>query len=72
MFINISPCDETGKCMGEEYFVEDSTELLGKPYHYKVLYNFIVYHFCTRVSVQFFSYATISVKLMDIHKLRFD
>ena len=37
MFINISPCDETGKCMGEEYFVEDSTELLGKPYHYKVI-----------------------------------
>ena len=36
MFVNISPCDESGKCMGEEYFVEDSSELLGKPYHYKV------------------------------------
>jgi len=37
MFINISPCDENGKCMGEEYFVEESSELLGKPYYYKVL-----------------------------------
>ena len=36
MFINISPCDENGKCMGEEYFVEESSELLGKPYYYKV------------------------------------
>ena len=36
MFINISPCDASGNCMGEEYFVEESSELLGKPYNYKV------------------------------------
>ena len=34
--MNIAPCDAAGKSLGDEYFVEESVELLGKPYHYKV------------------------------------
>ena len=39
MFVNISPCDVDGKTLGDEYFVEDSAELLGKPYSYKVIHS---------------------------------
>ena len=34
--INVSPCNPNGKALNEEFFVEDPSELLGKPYHFKV------------------------------------
>ena len=34
--VMISPCDEKGNSLGEDYFIEESSELLGKPYNYKV------------------------------------
>lgn len=34
--INVSPCNPNGKPLNEEFFVEDPSELLGKPYHFKV------------------------------------
>lgn len=34
--INVSPCDPNGKPLKEDVFVEDPSELLGKPYHFKV------------------------------------
>ena len=34
--VMISPCDDKGNSLGEDYFIEDSSELLGKPYNYKV------------------------------------
>ncbi|XP_046842712.1 kinesin-like protein KIF28P [Xenia sp. Carnegie-2017] len=36
MYVNVTPCNQNGKSLDEDYFVDDSKELLGKPYHYKV------------------------------------
>jgi hypothetical protein len=34
--VNVTPCNQSGKSLDEDYFVDDTKELLGKPYHYKV------------------------------------
>nr|XP_006814113.1 PREDICTED: kinesin-like protein KIF28P-like [Saccoglossus kowalevskii] len=36
MYINITPCTQTGKPIDEDMFVDDPFELLGKPFHFKV------------------------------------
>ncbi|XP_076448715.1 kinesin-like protein KIF28 isoform X2 [Babylonia areolata] len=36
LFVSITPCSQAGKALDEDYFVEDPTELLNKPYHFKV------------------------------------
>lgn len=35
--INITPCSQAGKPLDEDYFVEEPKDLIGKPYHFKVL-----------------------------------
>lgn len=37
LVVNVTPCTQTGKALDEDNFVENPTELLDKPYHYKVL-----------------------------------
>jgi len=37
ILINITPCSQAGKPLDEDYFVEEPKDLIGKPYHYKVL-----------------------------------
>ena len=36
LYVNVTPCTQSGKSLDEDYFVDDTKELLGKPYHYKV------------------------------------
>ncbi|EDO35613.1 predicted protein [Nematostella vectensis] len=36
IFVNVSPCTQTGKSLDEDYFVDEPKDLLGKPFHYKV------------------------------------
>jgi hypothetical protein len=36
LYVNVTPCNQSGKSLDEDYFVDDTKELLGKPYHYKV------------------------------------
>lgn len=36
LYVNVTPCTQNGKSLDEDYFVDDTKELLGKPYHYKV------------------------------------
>ncbi|KAK3716103.1 hypothetical protein QZH41_019651 [Actinostola sp. cb2023] len=36
LVVNVTPCTQTGKALDEDNFVENPTELLDKPYHYKV------------------------------------
>ncbi|XP_071088999.1 kinesin-like protein KIF28 isoform X1 [Haliotis cracherodii] len=36
LFVNVTPCTQSGKPFDEEYFVESPNELLQKPYHFKV------------------------------------
>jgi hypothetical protein len=36
MFVNVTPCTQTGKPLDEDYFVDNPSELVGKPYHFKV------------------------------------
>jgi len=35
--INVTPCTAQGKPLDEDHFVDDPKDLLGKPYHFKVL-----------------------------------
>ncbi|XP_069112007.1 kinesin-like protein KIF28 isoform X3 [Argopecten irradians] len=35
--VTVAPCDDKGRPLDEEFFVEDPSELLGKPFYYKVL-----------------------------------
>lgn len=37
MKVKLEPCDNKGKPIDEEAFVDDPHELLNKPYHFKVL-----------------------------------
>jgi len=34
--VNVSPCSEKGRPLGEEHYVDEPQELLGLPYHFKV------------------------------------
>ena len=34
--LNITPCDQKGDSVGEDFYLEDPSELLGKPYAFKV------------------------------------
>ncbi|ELT99958.1 hypothetical protein CAPTEDRAFT_223727 [Capitella teleta] len=34
--VHVAPCTQTGKPLDEDYFVDNPSELLGKPYHFKV------------------------------------
>ena len=36
MVINVAPCTESGKALDEDMFIEEPSELLGKPFHFKV------------------------------------
>ncbi|XP_067652315.1 kinesin-like protein KIF28 [Haliotis asinina] len=36
LYVNVTPCTQSGKPFDEEYFVESPNELLKKPYHFKV------------------------------------
>nr|XP_054748335.1 kinesin-like protein KIF28 isoform X2 [Lytechinus pictus] len=36
LIVNVSPCNQTGKTLPDDEFVDDPSELLGKPYHFKV------------------------------------
>lgn len=37
LYVNITPCTQQGKPLADEdSFVEDPSELLGKPFHFKV------------------------------------
>ena len=36
MEVNITPCTQAGKPLDEEYFVDEPTDLMGKPYYFKV------------------------------------
>ncbi|XP_022096097.1 kinesin-like protein KIF28P isoform X3 [Acanthaster planci] len=36
LVVNITPCNQNGQPIGEDEFVDDPNELLGKPYHFKV------------------------------------
>nr|CAB3259099.1 kinesin-like protein KIF28P [Phallusia mammillata] len=36
LYVSVSPCDGKGKSLDEESFIEDPSELLGKPYYFKV------------------------------------
>ena len=36
VYVNVAPCSPKGKPLDEDYFVEDPTELLDKPYYFKV------------------------------------
>ena len=38
------PCNKKGAPLGEDQFVEDSNELVGKPFHFKVAINSAVVH----------------------------
>ncbi|XP_065676074.1 kinesin-like protein KIF28 [Hydra vulgaris] len=37
LVISVVPCTQQGKALDEDYFVDDPKDLLGKPYHFKVL-----------------------------------
>ena len=39
IFVNVAPCTQTGKPLDEDYFVDNPTDLLGKPYHFKVSFS---------------------------------
>jgi len=39
--VYIAPCSEKGRPLGEEHYVDEPTELLGSPYHFKVCAVFI-------------------------------
>ena len=36
LYVNITPCNQAGKTLDEDSFVDEPSELLGKPYHFKV------------------------------------
>jgi len=36
LVVNVTPCTQTGKALDEDNFVENPSELLDKPYHFKV------------------------------------
>ena len=36
IYVNVTPCTQAGKALDEDYFVDNSTDLLGKPYYFKV------------------------------------
>ena len=36
IYVNVTPCTQAGKALDEDYFVDDSADLLGKPYYFKV------------------------------------
>ncbi|KAL8592992.1 hypothetical protein ACOMHN_017922 [Nucella lapillus] len=36
LYVDITPCSQSGKPLDEDYFVEDPNDLLSKPYHFKV------------------------------------
>ncbi|XP_076469926.1 kinesin-like protein KIF28 isoform X2 [Babylonia areolata] len=36
LFVNITPCNQAGKSLDEDSFVDEPAELLRKPYHFKV------------------------------------
>ena len=36
IFVNVTPCNKSGKALDEDYFVDNPEELIGKPYHFKV------------------------------------
>ena len=36
LFVNITPCNQAGRTLDEDSFVDEPSELLGKPYHFKV------------------------------------
>ena len=42
--IALIPCSKKGAPLGEDQFVEDSNELVGKPFHFKVAINSAVVH----------------------------
>lgn len=37
LMVSIIPCSQSGMMLNEDNFVEDSKDLLGKPFHFKVL-----------------------------------
>ncbi|XP_070198402.1 kinesin-like protein KIF28 isoform X3 [Littorina saxatilis] len=36
LIVNITPCNQAGKSLDEDSFVDEPSELLGRPYHFKV------------------------------------
>lgn len=36
LYVSVSPCDAKGKSLDEESFIEEPSELLNKPYYFKV------------------------------------
>ena len=36
MYVNVTPCEASGKLLDSEYFVDDPSQLLTKSFHFKV------------------------------------
>jgi hypothetical protein len=52
MYVNVTPCEETGKLLDTEYFVDEPSQLLGKPYHFKVYYWRNKYKWSSTLNIQ--------------------
>lgn len=39
LYVSVTPCNQNGKALDEDYFVDDPSELLRKPYHFKVSFS---------------------------------
>ena len=44
LYVNVAPCTQKGKPLDEDYFVDNPSELLGKPYYFQVGYMFGICH----------------------------
>lgn len=43
VLVHVTPCQKDGKMLEEDAFVDDPSELLGKPYHFKAsLYSLVL------------------------------
>ena len=42
IYVNVTPCTHAGQPLDEDYFVDKPSELLGKPYYFKVCFEIYV------------------------------
>lgn len=40
MRVHIAPCSQNGKPLGEKAYMDDPNKLIGKPFHYSVIFSF--------------------------------
>lgn len=66
--VNISPCKKNGSPLGEDFYVEEPAELLGKGYGFKVCQSSPDYRYNKMTIV---AITQVTIKSAEISKLRF-